>query len=211
MLQMWNNNMGTNVLPSWINCIDESMSKWINEYTCPGFMYVPRKPWKFGNKYHDAGCADSKIIWALDVREGKDQPQNLGPKEFNNFGKTTGILLRLTKPVWSTGKVFVLDSGLCVLQALVELKKKGLFVVALIKKCRYWPKYVPGDEIIAHFDNKNEGDIDAIKGTMDGVPFHIHAMKEPDYIMMLMSTYGTTLRMGVMKRWHYTVEGSKKW
>ena len=106
MLQMWNNNMATNFLPSWINCIDESMLKWINEYTCPGFMYVPRKPWKFGSEYHDAGCADSDIIWALDLREGKDCPQNLGPKEFNNIGKTTEILLQLTKPVWSTGKVF---------------------------------------------------------------------------------------------------------
>ena len=64
MLQMWNENMGTNILPSWINCIDELMSKWINEYMCPGFMYVPRKPWKFGNEYHNAGCADSNIIWA---------------------------------------------------------------------------------------------------------------------------------------------------
>ena len=103
MLRMWNNNMGTNFLPSWINCIDESMSNWIDKYTClsnwidkytcPGFMYIPRKPWKFGNEYHDAGCADSDIIWALDLREGKDQPQNLGPKEFDNIGKTTGIQL----------------------------------------------------------------------------------------------------------------------
>ena len=35
------------------------MSKWVNKYTCPGFMYVPHKPWKFGNEYHDASCADS--------------------------------------------------------------------------------------------------------------------------------------------------------
>ena len=112
--------------------------------------------------------------------------------------------------MWSTGKVFVLDSGFCLLQGIVELKKRGLFAAALIKKCRYWPKYVPGNEIIAHFDNKDVGDIDTIKGTMDGVPFHIHAMKEPDYIMMLMSTYGMTLRMGVTKRQHYTAEGVKK-
>ena len=39
------------------------------------------------------GCADSNIIWALDLREGKDQPQNLGHKEFDNIGKTMGILL----------------------------------------------------------------------------------------------------------------------
>ena len=77
------------------------------------------------------------------------------------------ILLQLTKPVWFTGKVFVLESGFCVLQALVELEKIGLFAVALIKKHRYWPKYVPGNEIIAHFDNKYVGDVDAIKGSMD--------------------------------------------
>ena len=48
---MWNDNMLMNFSPSWINCIDESMSKWVNEYTCPGFMFVPRKPWPFGNEY----------------------------------------------------------------------------------------------------------------------------------------------------------------
>ena len=31
---------------------------------------------------------------------------------------------------------------------------------------------------------------------MDEVPFHVYAMKEPDYVMSLMSTYGTNLRSG---------------
>ena len=134
MLEMWNTNMANNFSPGWINCIDESMSKWVNEYTCPGFMFVPRKPWPFGNEYHDACCAHSDIIWALDLHEGKDHPTNLGNKEFDGLGKTRGILLCLTKSVWSSGKVFVLDSGFCVLQAIVELKKKGVFAAALIKK-----------------------------------------------------------------------------
>ena len=47
--------------------IDESMLKWLNEYTCPGFMCVPWKPWKFGNEYHDTGCAESDIIWQVDL------------------------------------------------------------------------------------------------------------------------------------------------
>ena len=137
-------------------------------------------------------------IWVLvSTVDGVDQ---------HSFWSTKNV----NAPVWSTGKVFVLDSGFCVLQAFVELKKRGLFAAALIKKCRFWPKYVPGNEIIAHFNNRDMGDINAIKGTMDGVPFHIHTVKEPDYIMMLMSTYGMTLRMGVMKRQHYTVEGVKK-
>ena len=40
LVDCWNENMNKNFSPSWINAIDESMLKWVNEYTCPGFMYV---------------------------------------------------------------------------------------------------------------------------------------------------------------------------
>jgi hypothetical protein len=36
----------------WISCLDESTSTWANKYTCPGYMFVPRKPWPFGTEYH---------------------------------------------------------------------------------------------------------------------------------------------------------------
>ena len=88
MLDCWNKNMAKMFVPSWMNCIDESMSKWVNEYTCPGFMFVPCKPWSFGNEYHDAGCAESDIIWALELWEGNDCPPQLNNKPFDNIGKT---------------------------------------------------------------------------------------------------------------------------
>ena len=78
LIDAWNANMPHNVSPSWINAIDKSMSKWVSEYTCPGFMYIPHKPWPFGSEYQDAGCADSDIIWQVDLREGKDRPTDLG-------------------------------------------------------------------------------------------------------------------------------------
>ena len=162
--------MGANFSPSWINCIDKSMSKWVNEFSCPDFMFAPWKPWRFRNEYHDAGCTDSDIIWSLDLRVGKDHLTTLGKKEFDELGKTCGILLQLTREYGPLGKVFGLDSGFCVLKAIVELKKKGLFAAALIKKRRYWPKYIPGDEIIQHFTDKPVGSCDALKG-MDGIPF----------------------------------------
>ena len=71
MLDCWNKNMTTKFSPSWINCIDKSMSKWVNEYSCPRFMFIPRKLWSFGNEYRDAGCAESDIIWLLDLCKGK--------------------------------------------------------------------------------------------------------------------------------------------
>ena len=45
-----------------------------------------------------------------------------------------GTLLQLTRPIYGSGKVIVLDSGFCVLKGLVELKKFGVFAHALIKK-----------------------------------------------------------------------------
>ena len=83
-----------------------------------------------------------------------------------------GTLLRLTEPVWGSGRVFVFDSGFCVLQAIVELQKKGLFAAALIKKRRYWPKYIPGNSILAHFTEKGIGESDALQGMLDNVKFH---------------------------------------
>ena len=74
-----------------------------------------------------------------------------------------------------------------------------MYAATLIKKRRYWPKYIPGDETIEHFKDKEVGHVDALKGTMDGVLFYVHAMKEPDYTMMLMATYGTTTHVGEQK------------
>ena len=91
LIDAWNESMLKNFSPSWINTIDESISKWINEFTCPGFMYVPRKPWPFGNEYHDASCADSDIIWQVDLREGKNRPVQLEGKEMTKRVRQLGL------------------------------------------------------------------------------------------------------------------------
>ena len=92
--------------------------------------------------------------------------------------------------------VVILDSGFCVLKGIVELKKRGIYASALIKKRKYWPKYIKGDVIKQHFDEKAVSDCDSWKGNVEEVPFHVYAMKEPDYVMSLMSTYGTNLQSG---------------
>ena len=46
---------------------------------------------------------------------------------------------------------------------------------------------------------------------MDEVPFHVYAMKEPDYIMSLMLMYGTNLQSGkeTCREW-VDSDGTKK-
>ena len=77
------------------------------------------------------------------------------------MGKTEGLLLRLTKSIWNSGRTVILDSGFYVVKGILELKKKGVFSGALIKKRRYLPKHIEGDNIQSHFDNKPVGVPDA--------------------------------------------------
>ena len=142
--------------PSWVCCLDESMSTWTNKYSCPGWMFVPRKPWPFGNEYHTVCCSLSGILWQMELVEGKDSPSEIIP-EYNNQGKTVGLLLCVMEPIFTRGNVVILDSGFCVLKGIVELKKRGVYASALIKKRKYWPKYIKDDAICDHFTDKNVG------------------------------------------------------
>ena len=72
LMEEWNRNMKEKFSPSWVTCLDESMSKWIVNFTCPGFMCVPRKPWPMGNEYHTIFCGETKIMFQAELVEGKD-------------------------------------------------------------------------------------------------------------------------------------------
>ena len=105
-------------------------------------------------------------------------------------------MLHLTQPIHWAGRVVVFDSGFCVLQGLVVLKKVGVFAHALIKKQQYLfqvnklSNTLPISPLVLH----------AIKGELGRVPFHIYGMKEPDYVIQIMSMYGTMLELGEGKK-----------
>ena len=193
LIAAWNKHMTECFIPGWVSCLDESMSVWTSKWTCPGFMYVPCKPHPMGNEYHSICCGMSEIMYAIELVEGKDEPEERKNKKFSGDGKTAGLLLRLCEGIFGTGKVVVLDSGFCVLQALVELKKMGVYASALVKKRQYWPKYVDGDAIAAHFEGKAVGTTERLPGVLDGEKFDLFAMKDEGYVMTIMSTYGSLM------------------
>lgn len=190
LVKAWNANMKEVFVPSWVSCLDESMSIWFNKFTCPGWTFVPRKPHPFGNEYHSICCGLSGIMYAIEMKEGKDRPKDLPQPSFEEKGKTGGLLMRLCSALYGTGKVVILDSGFCVLQALIELKKVGVYAGAVIKKRKYWPRYIRGAAIEEHMKEKDVGDADVAVGTLDDISYNVFAMKEPEYVMKLMATYG---------------------
>jgi hypothetical protein len=58
-------------------------------------------------------------MYAIELVEGKNRPRQLPPPKYNEHGKTTGLLLRLTDSIAHSGRVVIMDSGFCVLKALV--------------------------------------------------------------------------------------------
>ncbi|KAL7460096.1 hypothetical protein ACHAXS_000564, partial [Conticribra weissflogii] len=96
----FNMHYETNYSPSWLNCLDESMSSWLNQH-CPGFMYVPRKPHPSGNEYHSIADGDQgkPIMWRVKLQEGKDRPK----------------------------KIVTMDSGFCVTVGMLALHDAGVF------------------------------------------------------------------------------------
>ncbi len=197
IIKSWNDHMADIFVPAWALCLDESMSIWHSMYTCPGWVFCPRKPHPFGNEYHSMCCGESGVMLNVEMVEEKDRPRELGQCEFEDRGgKTVGLLLRMLKKYFSTGRYVILDSGFCVLKGIVELKKEGIYAGALIKKRRYWPSLVPGEEIDSHFESKNVGETDVISGSLSGVEYFIWGMKEPDYVMKIMGTGGALVTDG---------------
>jgi hypothetical protein len=121
MICAWSKNMAQTFVAAWIVCLDMSMSIWHSKWTCPGWVFCPRKPHPFGNEYHSACCGISTILFVIEMVEGKNAPDLLC-RPYKAMGKTAGLLLRMLSSYFGTGRYIVLDSGFCVLKAIVEAK-----------------------------------------------------------------------------------------
>ena len=69
----------------------------------------------------------------------------------------------------------------------------GVYSSALVKKRWYWPKYVDGEYIKTHFEDVEVGVTKRLPGELEleGEKFALFCLKEPDYVMTMMSTYGS--------------------
>ena len=81
VLDAFNEDRMTEIFsPAWVSSLDESMSVWTSKWTCPGWIYVPRKPHPMGNEYHTICCGKTPILYQLEeLVEGKERLAELGP------------------------------------------------------------------------------------------------------------------------------------
>jgi hypothetical protein len=164
LINAFNEHYSDEYLPSWLNCLDESMNTWLNNYA-PGFMCVPRKPHPFGNEYHSIADGDDgkPIMWRIRLQEGKDRPKLSSgrwafPSKYASETKTGELMLFMTEPIHNTGKVLCMDSGFCVKTGIIALHKKGGSGQSLIKKQgKFWLKHVPRSTLELEFFDSELG------------------------------------------------------
>ena len=62
----------------------------------------------------------------------------------------TALICNMIKPLWVTGKTYIMDSRLCVLKGLVDMLDIGVYGILLVKKFRNWKTGIHRYEINAH-------------------------------------------------------------
>jgi hypothetical protein len=76
------------------------------------------------------------------------------------FGPDDGLCLRTDQRIGK--EVPCSDNGFCVTAGVTVLHAHGVFRQFLIKKRRYWPVKVPGDQINAHMSRKELGEVKSL-------------------------------------------------
>ena len=132
-------------------------------------MSLPCKSHPFGNEYHSIADGDKGrfIMWRICLVEGKERPKLPNAQwafptkwEQKGYNKTVDLLHDMTEPIHRTGKVVKGDSRFCVTSGITALHAYGVFGQFLIKKRRYWPHKVPGDQIDEYMKRKGLGAVE---------------------------------------------------
>ncbi len=166
MIDEFNQHYSENYVPGWISCINKSISVWHNK-NCPEWMCIPWKPQPFGNEYHricyDNLKREAPIMFWVKLVEGKDWTQELGYKEFEEKGKTLGLILQKSMNLFNKGKVVKIGSVFLVSEGILAFQEKGVFEQWLVKPRGRWLVLVPGRYIDKYFQEKPIGHCETLE------------------------------------------------
>ena len=116
---------------------------------------------------------------------------------------------RMCRPIFGSGNAVVLDSGFCVAKGITEIKSKGVYVAALIKKWCYYPRLVPSDLIDTRFEDEEVCGVGMIeKITEDKKLSKIFCTKDTDYVMKIMETWTTLDELEGARTRRYFIDSS---
>ena len=102
-----------------------------------------------------------------DILKRRDNPIPMGRPEFETSSnmKTVGLM------IWITRDPCSMDRNFCVLRSILEIIKRGVYGIALVKKRCYWPGGVHGDVINKYFSTGQISAVECLSAEWDETEF----------------------------------------
>jgi hypothetical protein len=189
-LDAWNANMQDIFEPSSTVCLDESMSMWSTKSTCPGWQYVDRKPTSTGMEYHTISCAQSKILFHLELVEVQQQQAH---KEYcDQYKAMCSLCLRMTKSLFGSERVLVADSAFSSAAATIALRDHGIHSIMAVKKRAYYPADIPGEQLKAFIESQPLYDSAYTTTKMNSHSVTLAALRDYGSPVLLLTTCGAS-------------------
>ena len=193
LIDAFNEHRAATFYPSWSICIDESISLWRGKdgnYCSDGMPHVTkieRKPKGVGAELKDAVCAQTKVIIALEIQEGKEAMAS--KDNVNEYTKAgTATVLRLTKPWHGSRRVINGDSAFASVTTAMACRDKGLHFTGLVKTAtKMFPK-----QYFQSREYGNNGDSETLTAVINGDTYIAHCWVDTTRKHFI-STNNTTL------------------
>ena len=118
--------------------------------------------------------------------------------------KIAALVVRMTEPIWGTGRVVIMDSGFGYVPSVVQLREKGLYSTTVIKKKAHWPKFTKANEAVEHMCDKDVGTLCVRNGTYKGSegpsPLSLVALADSLHTSLMLTNWSTTRKEGAHKK-----------
>lgn len=145
-LRGFNDRREQMVIPGKYLVVDECMCSWKGlemfwSATMQDSVHITkikRKPKGIGIEIKCSADGESGIMLRLEIQKGANAP----PEEFeDSMPFHSAITARLVKPWFGTGRIVIGDAAFSSLRTVIELLKKGLYYLGVLKQCTWgFPK-----------------------------------------------------------------------
>ena len=196
LLEQWNEHTLRVYTPSGTVCLDENTISHTPTASSAG-QSLPRRPTPASTEYHTLCDAETRVVVKMELSSlarGGEYAEPAVTEDEAKFGKRGGLALRMARPFYSSGTVVVMDSAFCVVAALLEMQRRGVFAAAVVRKRRdCWPRHLDGvAQAVDTMRTRPVGQLHARRGASeDQVPIAHFFVNHGNAVVQLLSTYGS--------------------
>jgi hypothetical protein len=192
----FNEHMEACYHPSWLVCVDESMTPWYHPGDCPAWVIIKDKPTQRGMEFHTTSDHGTKVIFRAELVRDPEATK------FQNICSdvVSALTLRMVEPLFGSARAVVLDSFFGTLETVLQLSKQGLFSTIVLKKKRFWPALADAETLETKTDEGDIGSVTSRPGMITDQrgpqPFTLPVLevgqKDTRRSCLVLSTWGTT-------------------